>query len=208
MRQYAGFGTAREANERYKFLLKQGTTGLSVAFDLPTQMGRDSDHQLAIGEVGKVGVAISTLADMELLLADIPLETVSISMTINATAAILLGFLLVAAERRGVAWSKLQGTIQNDVLKEYVARGTYIFPPRPALRIVTDIFAFCSKQVPKWNTINVSGYHIREAGSTAVEEVAFTLVMVSMLRLQSQRVLRSTILLLAWGFSSIVRLIS
>ncbi len=175
MRQYAGFGTASEANERYHFLLKQGTTGLSVAFDLPTQMGRDSDHPLAAGEVGKVGVAISTVEDMERLLAGIPLESVSISMTINATAAILLGFLLVVAERRGVPWDKLNGTIQNDILKEYIARGTYIYPPRPALRIVTDIFSFCSRNVPKWNTINVSGYHIREAGSTAVEEVAFTL---------------------------------
>ena len=175
MRQYAGFGTAVEANERYRFLLSQGTTGLSVAFDLPTQMGRDSDHALARGEVGRVGVAIATVDDMEVLLKDIPLDRVSISMTINSTAAILLAFLLVVAERRGVGWERLQGTIQNDILKEYIARGTYIYPPKHALRIVTDIFAFCSAKVPQWNTINVSGYHIREAGSTAIEEVAFTL---------------------------------
>lgn len=175
MRQYAGFGTAREANERYRYLLSQGTTGLSVAFDLPTQMGRDSDHPLARGEVGKVGVAISSIEDMQLLLADIPLDKVSVSMTINATAAILLAFYLVVAERQGVSWNQLAGTIQNDVLKEYIARGTYIYPPRPALRIITDILAFCGREVPKWNTISISGYHIREAGSTAVQELAFTL---------------------------------
>ncbi|MCB9030554.1 MAG: methylmalonyl-CoA mutase [Deltaproteobacteria bacterium] len=175
MRQYAGFGTAKEANERYRYLLSQGTTGLSVAFDLPTQMGRDSDHALVVGEVGKVGVAISSVDDMKVLLDQIPLDQVSVSMTINATAAILLSFLLVVAEEQGVEWAKLRGTIQNDVLKEYVARGTYIYPPKEALRIITDIFGFCSKNVTGWNTISISGYHIREAGSTAVEEVAFTL---------------------------------
>jgi methylmalonyl-CoA mutase N-terminal domain/subunit len=175
MRQYAGFGSAQQTNERYHYLLKRGTTGLSVAFDLPTQMGRDPDHPLARGEVGKVGVSISTLDDLETLLRDIPLETVSISMTINSTASILLSFLLVLAEKRGVPWSSLRGTIQNDVLKEYIARGTYIFPPRPAMRIITDIFGFCAKQVPNWNTISISGYHIREAGSTAVQEIAYTL---------------------------------
>jgi len=175
MRQYAGFGSAKEANQRYKYLLGQGTTGLSVAFDLPTQMGRDSDHPIAKGEVGKVGVAISSLEDMRTLLDGIPLDQVSISMTINSTASILLALLLVVAEEQKVPWTKLKGTIQNDILKEYVARGTYIFPPAPALRIVTDIFAFCAKEVPNWNTISISGYHIREAGSTAVEEVAFTM---------------------------------
>jgi methylmalonyl-CoA mutase N-terminal domain/subunit len=175
MRQYAGFGSADDTNKRYHFLLKQGITGLSVAFDLPTQMGRDPDHALARGEVGRVGVSIATIEDMERLLEGIPLEDVSISMTINATAAILLGFLLVVAERRGVAWSLLRGTTQNDILKEYIARGTYIYPPREAMRLVTDIFSFCSREVPQWNTISISGYHIREAGSTAVEEVAFTL---------------------------------
>jgi methylmalonyl-CoA mutase N-terminal domain/subunit len=174
MRQYAGFGTAEEANKRYLYLLGQGTTGLSVAFDLPTQMGRDSDHPLAKGEVGKVGVAISCVDDMDRLMRDIPLDKVSISMTINSTAAILLGMLLVVAERRNVSWASLSGTIQNDVLKEYIARGTYIFPPKPALRLVTDIFGFCAEKVPQWNTISISGYHIREAGSTAVEELAFT----------------------------------
>lgn len=174
MRQYAGFGTAAESNKRYRYLLSQGTTGLSVAFDLPTQMGRDSDHALSRGEVGRVGVAISSVADMETLLDSIPLDQVSISMTINATAAVLLAMLLVVARRRGTEWAALRGTIQNDVLKEYVARGTYIYPPRPALRIVTDIFSFCHKSVPQWNTISVSGYHIREAGSTAVQELAFT----------------------------------
>ncbi len=175
MRQYAGFGTAAEANARYHYLLRQGTTGLSVAFDLPTQMGRDSDHPLARGEVGKVGVAISSVDDMAVLLKDIPLADVSISMTINATASILLAFLLVVAEEQGVPWSSLNGTIQNDILKEYIARGTYIYPPAPALRIVTDIFGFCSAEVPQWNTISISGYHIREAGSTADQEIAFTL---------------------------------
>jgi len=175
MRQYAGFGTAKEANERYHYLLEQGTTGLSVAFDLPTQMGRDSDHPLAKGEVGKVGVAISSVDDMRILLRGIPLGDVSISMTINSTAAILLAFLLVVAEEQKLPWSNLRGTIQNDILKEYIARGTYVYPPHHALRIVTDIFEFCASEVPRWNTISISGYHIREAGSTAVEEVAFTL---------------------------------
>ncbi|MCB0354899.1 MAG: methylmalonyl-CoA mutase, partial [Bdellovibrionales bacterium] len=174
-RQYAGFGTASESNERYHYLLKSGITGLSIAFDLPTQMGRDSDHVLSKGEVGKVGVAISTPEDMAILLEGIPLEKVSISMTINSTAAILLSFLLLVAEKQSVPWSKLQGTIQNDLLKEYIARGTYIYPPGPALRIITDIFSFCQKKVPEWNTISISGYHIREAGSTAVDEIAFTL---------------------------------
>jgi methylmalonyl-CoA mutase N-terminal domain/subunit len=175
MRQYAGFGSAALTNERYHYLLERGTTGLSVAFDLPTQMGRDPDHLLSRGEVGRVGVSISTVDDMETLFRGIPLEKVSISMTINSTASILLAFLLVLAERRGVAWADLRGTIQNDVLKEYIARGTYIFPPRPALRIITDIFDFCAKKVPNWNTISISGYHIREAGSTAVQEIAYTL---------------------------------
>src|SRR5437660_6005172 len=175
MRQYAGFSTATESNKRYRYLLARGTTGLSVAFDLPTQIGMDSDDARARGEVGNVGVAIDSIADMETLLDQIPLDRVSISMTINAPASILLALLLVAAERRGVAWTKLNGTIQNDILKEYVARGTYIFPPAPSLRLVTDIFEFCSNEVPRWNTISVSGYHIREAGATAVQEVAFTL---------------------------------
>lgn len=175
MRQYAGFGTAQEANLRYRYLLSQGQTGLSVAFDLPTQMGRDSDHKLSRGEVGKVGVAICSIEDMEQLLDGIPLDTASVSMTINATASILLALLLVAAERKKISWEKLNGTIQNDILKEYIARGTYIYPPGPSLRIVTDIFEFCSKSVPLWNTISISGYHIREAGSTAVEELTFTL---------------------------------
>jgi methylmalonyl-CoA mutase N-terminal domain/subunit len=175
MRQYAGFSTAAESNLRYRYLLGRGTTGLSVAFDLPTQIGMDSDATLARGEVGKVGVAIDCLPDMEALLAEIPLDRVSISMTINAPASILLALLLVVAERRGTDWSKLNGTIQNDILKEYAARGTYIFPPAPSMRIVTDIFEFCAQRVPRWNTISVSGYHIREAGSTAVQEVAFTL---------------------------------
>lgn len=175
MRQYAGFSTAAESNQRYLYLLARGTTGLSVAFDLPTQIGLDSDDVLARGEVGKVGVAIDSIDDMETLLADIPLDRVSISMTINAPASILLALLLVVAERRGIDWSKLNGTIQNDILKEYAARGTYIFPPAPSMRIVTDLFEFCAKNVPRWNTISVSGYHIREAGSTAVQEVAFTL---------------------------------
>jgi methylmalonyl-CoA mutase N-terminal domain/subunit len=175
MRQYSGFGSADDTNARYHFLLKQGITGLSVAFDLPTQMGRDPDHTLAKGEVGRVGVSIASIEDIERLFTGIPLEQVSISMTINSTAGILLALLLVLAERRGVPWSALRGTIQNDILKEYIARGTYIYPPRPAMRIVTDIFSFCKTNVPQWNTISVSGYHIREAGSTAVEEVAFTL---------------------------------
>ncbi len=175
MRQYAGFSTAAESNRRYRYLLEQGQTGLSVAFDLPTQIGYDSDDPLAAGEVGKVGVAIDTLDDMETLLEGIPLEKVSISMTINATAPVLLAMVLAVARRQGVAWSKLSGTVQNDILKEYIARGTYRFPPRPSLRLVTDIFAFCSAEVPKWNTISISGYHIREAGATAVQEVAFTL---------------------------------
>ena len=175
MRQYAGFGTAEESNQRYRYLLDQGQTGLSVAFDLPTQMGRDSDHALASGEVGRAGVAIDSLADMETLLNGIPLDKVSTSMTINATASILLALYLVVAEKQGVSWDKVSGTIQNDLLKEYIARGTYIYPPSPSLRIITDIFGFCADQVPNWNTISISGYHIREAGSTAVQEIAFTL---------------------------------
>ncbi len=175
MRQYAGFSTAEESNRRYRYLLEQGQTGLSVAFDLPTQIGYDSDDPMAAGEVGKVGVAIDTLADMETLLAGIPLDKVSVSMTINATASTLLAMVLAVARRRGVAWDALSGTIQNDILKEYIARGTYRFPPRPSLRLITDVFAFCTRSVPKWNTISISGYHIREAGSTAVQEVAFTL---------------------------------
>ncbi len=175
MRQYAGFGTAEESNKRYRYLLDQGTTGLSVAFDLPTQMGRDSTHELACGEVGKVGVAIDSLEDMEILFNGIPLDEVTTSMTINATAAILLALYLAVAEKQKVAWSKVGGTIQNDVLKEYIARGTYVYPPAASMRIITDIFAFCTEHVPRWNTISISGYHIREAGSTAVQEVAFTL---------------------------------
>jgi methylmalonyl-CoA mutase N-terminal domain/subunit len=175
MRQYAGFGTAEESNKRYHYLLSQGTTGLSVAFDLPTQMGLDSDHPRAAGEVGRVGVAIDSLEDMETLLRGIPLDKVSTSMTINATASILLSLYLAVAEKQGVPWDKVNGTIQNDVLKEYIARGTYIYPPVPSMRIITDIFAFCTERVPNWNTISISGYHIREAGSTAVQEVAFTL---------------------------------
>ncbi len=175
MRQYAGFGTAEESNARYRYLLEQGQTGLSVAFDLPTQMGRDSDHPLARGEVGRVGVAIDSLADMETMLAGIPLDKVTTSMTINATASILLALYLAVAEKQGVPWAKVGGTVQNDVLKEYVARGTYIYPPRESLRIITDIFAFCAKEVPSWNTISISGYHIREAGSTAAQELAFTI---------------------------------
>src|SRR5579872_3827470 len=174
MRQYAGFGTAEESNRRYRYLLSQGTTGLSVAFDLPTQMGLDPDHPMASGEVGRVGVAISSLADMEVLFRDIPLETVSTSMTINSTASILLAFYALVAERQGADRKKLSGTIQNDILKEYIARGTYIYPPRPAMRIITDIFAWAGREMPEWNTISISGYHIREAGSTAVQELAFT----------------------------------
>jgi methylmalonyl-CoA mutase, N-terminal domain len=175
MRQYAGFGTAVESNQRYRYLLSKGQAGLSVAFDLPTQIGMDSDHPLALGEVGKVGVAIDSLEDMETLFDGIPLEKVSTSMTINATAAILLCLYVAVAKRQGASLQKLSGTVQNDVLKEYIARGTYIFPVRPAMRIVTDIFAWCRDNLPKWNTISISGYHIREAGSTAVQEVAFTL---------------------------------
>ncbi len=175
MRQYAGFGTAHESNERYKYLLEQGQSGLSVAFDLPTQIGYDSDDPLAYGEVGKVGVAIDTLADMELLFENIPLDKVSTSMTINAPAAILLAMYIVVAENQGVTKDKITGTIQNDILKEYIARGTYIFPPKPSMRLITNIFEYCSKEVPKWNTISISGYHIREAGSTAAQEIGFTL---------------------------------
>jgi methylmalonyl-CoA mutase N-terminal domain/subunit len=175
MRQYAGFGTAQESNERYRYLLSQGQTGLSVAFDLPTQMGMDPDHPLAAGEVGKVGVSIPSLRDMEILLNEIPLDKVSISMTINSTAAILLCMVLAIARRRGIPWPDLRGTVQNDILKEYIARGTFIYPPKPSLRLTTDIFAFCRDHVPNWNVISISGYHIREAGSTAVQEVAFTL---------------------------------
>jgi methylmalonyl-CoA mutase N-terminal domain/subunit len=175
MRQYAGFGTAEESNRRYRYLLEKGQTGLSVAFDLPTQMGRDSDHALAAGEVGKVGVAVDSLDDMRTLLAGLPLDRVSTSMTINATAAVLLALYVATADEQGVGRDKLRGTIQNDVLKEYVARGTYIFPPRPSLRIIRDIFAFCEREVPSWNTISISGYHLREAGCDAAQEVAFTL---------------------------------
>ncbi|HTX73995.1 MAG TPA: methylmalonyl-CoA mutase family protein [Rectinemataceae bacterium] len=175
MRQYAGFSNAEESNKRYKFLLEQGTTGLSIAFDLPTQIGYDSDHPLAAGEVGKVGVAIDSLADMEVLFDGIPLDKVSTSMTINAPAAVLLAMYIAVAEKQGVGADKLNGTIQNDILKEYVARGTYIFPPAPSMRLITNIFEYCSKSVPNWNTISISGYHIREAGSTASQEVAFTL---------------------------------
>jgi methylmalonyl-CoA mutase, N-terminal domain len=175
MRQYAGFGSAIESNQRYRYLLSKGQAGLSVAFDLPTQIGMDSDHPLALGEVGKVGVAIDSLEDMETLFDGIPLEKVSTSMTINATAAILLCLYVAVAKRQGASLQKLSGTVQNDVLKEYIARGTYIYPVRPAMRIVTDIFSWCRDHLPKWNTISISGYHIREAGSTAVQEVAFTL---------------------------------
>ena len=174
MRQYAGYATAEESNARYKYLLSQGTTGLSVAFDLPTQIGLDSDDPLAAGEVGKVGVAIDSVDDMLRLFDGIPLDEVSTSMTINATAAILLCLYLAVARKQGIAFDKVDGTIQNDILKEYIARGTYIFPPAPSLRLITDTFAFCAREVPKWNTISISGYHIREAGSTAVQEVAFT----------------------------------
>lgn len=175
MRQYAGFGSAKDSNKRYKYLLNQGQTGLSVAFDLPTQMGYDSDHKMCRGEVGKCGVAISSLENMEVLFDGIPLNKVSTSMTINSTAMILLAMYITVAEKQGVDQRELAGTIQNDILKEYVARGTYIFPPRESMRLITDVFEYCSKNMPKWNTINVSGYHIREAGSTAVQEVAFTL---------------------------------
>jgi len=175
MRQYAGFGTAESTNERFKFLLSAGQTGLSCAFDLPTQMGFDSDHYRAEGEVGKVGVAIDSLVDMRLLLADLPLDTVTTSMTINATAAILLLLYELVAEEQGVPGAKIRGTVQNDILKEYVARGTYIYPPRASMRLVTDTFAYCAEHLENWNTISISGYHIREAGSTAVQELAFTL---------------------------------
>ncbi|MCL4500847.1 MAG: methylmalonyl-CoA mutase family protein [Deltaproteobacteria bacterium] len=175
MRQYAGFATAEETNERYHLLLKAGQTGLSVAFDLPTQIGYDSDHPLAQGEVGKVGVSIDSLQDLERLFQGIPLDKVSTSMTINSPCAVLLAMYLAVAEKQGVTPDKLRGTVQNDILKEYSSRGTFIFPPRPSMRIITDIFEFCTKEVPQWNTISISGYHIREAGSTAVQEVAFTL---------------------------------
>lgn len=175
MRQYAGFGTAVESNKRYKYLLEQGQTGLSVAFDLPTQIGYDSDHPLSEGEVGKVGVAIDSLKDMEVLFDGIPLDKVSTSMTINAPASVLLAMYIAVAEKQGVSKEKLRGTIQNDILKEYIARGTYIFPPKASMRLITNIFEYCSKEVPNWNTISISGYHIREAGATAVQEIAFTL---------------------------------
>ena len=175
MRQYAGFGSAEESNRRYKYLLSQGITGLSVAFDLPTQMGMDSDHPLAAGEVGRVGVAICSLADMERLFQGIELQRITTSMTINSTASILLAFYMLVARKQGADIRKISGTVQNDILKEYIARGTYIYPPRPAMRIITDLFAWAGKEMPDWNTISISGYHIREAGSTAVQEVAFTL---------------------------------
>jgi methylmalonyl-CoA mutase N-terminal domain/subunit len=175
MRQYAGFGTAKESNKRYRYLLEQGTSGLSVAFDLPTQIGYDSDDPLSYGEVGKVGVAIDTLADMEVLFDKIPLDKISTSMTINASASVLLAMYIAVAEKQGIPKEKISGTIQNDLLKEYIARGTYIFPPKPSMRIITNIFEYCSKEVPRWNTISISGYHIREAGSTAAQEVGFTL---------------------------------
>jgi methylmalonyl-CoA mutase N-terminal domain/subunit len=175
MRQYAGFASAEESNKRYRYLLDQGQTGLSVAFDLPTQIGYDADDPMSLGEVGKVGVSISSLKDMETLFDQIPLDKVSTSMTINAPAAVLLAMYIAVGKRQGVAMKQLRGTIQNDILKEYVARGTYIFPPTPSLRLITDVFSFCEKEIPLWNTISISGYHIREAGSTAVQEVAFTL---------------------------------
>jgi methylmalonyl-CoA mutase N-terminal domain/subunit len=175
MRQYAGFASAEESNLRYRYLLEQGQTGLSVAFDLPTQIGYDADDPIAMGEVGKVGVSISSFHDMETLFHEIPLDKVSTSMTINAPAAVLLAMYIAVAKKQGVAPGKLRGTIQNDILKEYIARGTYIFPPKPSMRLITDIFQFCAKEVPQWNTISISGYHIREAGSTAVQEIAFTL---------------------------------
>ncbi|KPK88015.1 methylmalonyl-CoA mutase, partial [bacterium SM23_31] len=175
MRQYSGFGTAEDSNKRYKYLLSQGQTGLSVAFDLPTQMGYDSDDSMSSGEVGKVGVAVDSLKDMEILLEGIPLDKVSTSMTINAPAAILLAMYLAVAEKQGVSPNKISGTIQNDILKEYIARGTYIFPPKPSMRLITDVFKYCSERIPGWNTISISGYHIREAGSTAGQEIGFTL---------------------------------
>ncbi|HEX9595488.1 MAG TPA: methylmalonyl-CoA mutase family protein, partial [Anaerolineales bacterium] len=175
MRQYAGYASAQESNERFRYLLAQGQSGLSVAFDLPTQIGYDADDPIASGEVGKVGVSISSLDDMALLFRDIPLDKVSTSMTINAPAAILLAMYIAAGKRQGVEPAKLRGTLQNDILKEYIARGTYIFPPKPSMRLITDVFSYCQREVPRWNTISISGYHIREAGSTAVQEVAFTL---------------------------------
>ena len=176
MRQYAGYASAEESNRRYRYLLEQGQTGLSVAFDLPTQIGYDADDPFAEGEVGKVGVSISSLEDMEILFREIPLDKVSTSMTINAPAAVLLAMYIAVAKRQGVEINQLRGTIQNDILKEYIARGTYIYPPTPSMRLVTDVFQYCQREVPHWNTISISGYHIREAGSTAVQEVAFTLV--------------------------------
>ncbi|AEV15888.1 Methylmalonyl-CoA mutase, large subunit [Thermus sp. CCB_US3_UF1] len=175
MRQYAGFSTAEESNARYRYLLAQGQTGLSVAFDLPTQLGLDPDHPMSVGEVGRVGVSIATLEDMQRLFQGIPLDRVSTSMTINAPAMMLLALYLLVAEEQGVSWDKVSGTVQNDILKEYFARGTYIYPPGPSMRLVTDIFEFCAQRVPKWNTISISGYHIREAGATAAQEIAFTL---------------------------------
>src|SRR6195952_2948544 len=175
MRQYAGFSTAEESNKRYHYLLSQGVSGLSVAFDLPTQIGYDSDHELADGEVGKVGVAIDSLRDIEILFNGIELKSITTSMTINATAPILLAMYIALARKQGADIKHLSGTIQNDILKEYAARGTYIYPPSPSMRLITDVFEYCSKEVPKWNTISISGYHIREAGSTAVQELAFTL---------------------------------
>ena len=175
MRQYAGFTSAEESNKRYRYLIDQGVMGLSVAFDLPTQTGYDSDHAMADGEVGRVGVPISSLSDMDILTNGIPLHEISVSMTINSTAAILLAFLIVSAEKQGVSRERLSGTVQNDILKEYIARGTYIYPPKASMRLITDLFEFCSSEMPRWNTISISGYHIREAGSTAVEELAFTL---------------------------------
>jgi len=174
MRQYSGFGTAEETNKRYKYLLKQGQTGLSVAFDLPTQIGYDSDHPMSEGETGKVGVAVDSLRDMEIIFQDLPLDKLSTSMTINAPSAILLAMYIAVAKKRGIAPEKLRGTIQNDILKEYTVRGTYIFPPRSSIRLITDIFAFCSKNIPLWNTINIAGYHMREAGCSAVQEIAFS----------------------------------
>src|SRR5215472_7835797 len=175
MRQYAGYATAEESNRRYRYLLDQGTMGLSVAFDLPTQMGYDADHPLAYGEVGKVGVSISSLEDMRTLFDGIPLERITTSMTINATASILLSLYIAVAKEQGADVRKLSGTVQNDILKEYIARGTYIYPPRPSMRIITDLFRYCAEEVPRWNTISISGYHIREAGSTAAQEIGFTL---------------------------------
>ncbi|BDU73112.1 acyl-CoA mutase large subunit family protein [Mesoterricola silvestris] len=175
MRQYAGFGTAEESNKRYRYLLEQGQTGLSVAFDLPTQIGMDPDHAMAMGEVGKVGVSICSIRDMRVLFKDIPLDKVSTSMTINGPASVLLALYLAVAEEQGASWSQVSGTIQNDILKEYMARGTYIYPPRPSIRLITNIFEFCAAGVPNWNTISISGYHIREAGCTAAQEIAFTL---------------------------------